>query len=298
MTLITSVKFAPTAPTASPDTYTSPKPSTALKRSGTVADRISEKLRQASVPRLEGKALPPPPSPLRPASPSSPTEQPFTPPSEPNGKPAPTRMQTIALTPVETKNPPLPVLLSGLSLSPQRITDLMHLFDAYLLTTPAPYSDASVQPKRGNAALASRQRSSLLGTYEKTFSGEEFVQWLSENLEGLDGDWDRCLESAAELYKLGHLSRTGVGRGFEPHYDTYYTLKSTSTIAKYLNPPPSHIRTRAEANKADEAFRQGVSVAEEKRLQMEQRIERGLRIWEQWERERLAVTKSGECSQF
>ena len=372
-----SAKFAPATsppPHSSPDHYTSsPKPAHAklsaagLRRSGTVADRINEKLRQASahksppppVPKqlvIDGKTLPPPPSPLRPATPvggilahpSSPTrEDAFIPPTESGGKPSlqgpvppskqqqPERMQTISLkTPIETKNPPLPVpsqpiLLSGLSLTPQALREMLHSFDAYLLTTPAPYSEASesIDSSRSNAALASRQRSSIIGTYEKTFSGEEVVQWLRESVEGFGGDWDRSLEAAQELHKMGYFSRTGVGRGFDAHYDTYYTLKtnpnaathnslgSLSNIASPLSPAtstniqtmfksylpsalgnsdePAHIRLRREATKADEAYREGVRAAEEKRLEMEERIERGMRIWERWERERLAIVKNG-----
>jgi len=37
-------------------------------------------------------------------------------------------------------------------------------------------------------------------------------------------------------------------------------------------------------------------VAEEKRLDMEERIERGLRIWERWERERLGAVRNGMYS--
>ena len=357
----------------SPETYTSsPKAAHAklansgLRRAGTVADRINEKLRQAQlhkspppVPKpliIEGKTLPPPPSPPSGVAgrsglggnPGSPTrEEAFIPPSEPDGKPTiqgPTppsklsnRMQTVSLdTPIETKNPvlpaPEPILLSGLSLNSQAMKDLLHRFDAYLLTNPAPYSEDSApnQPQRSNAALASRQRSSILGTYEKTFSGEEAVQWLRDNMEGFGGDWERCIEAASELYKLGHFSRVGVGRGFEAHYDTYYTLKQQnsatsnhaskpsfgsigsmttpssaniqSMLKSYLpaglgpSDEPAHLRLRREATKADEAYREGVKVAEEKRLEMEQKIERGMRIWERWERERLGIVKSGESS--
>lgn len=148
-------------------------------------------------------------------------------------------------------------------------------------------------------------------------------------MEGFGGDWERCVEAAGELYKLGHFSRVGVGRGFEAHYDTYYTLKQQnsngsghnsvpsfgsigssmpspsganiqSMLKSYLpaglgnSDEPAHLRLRREATKADEAYREGVKAAEEKRLEMEERIERGMRIWERWERERLSIVKSGE----
>ncbi|GFZ50185.1 hypothetical protein JCM24511_07940 [Saitozyma sp. JCM 24511] len=351
-------KFAPTASTA-PRVVTSPPPildkytaspppkNAALRRAGTVADRISEKLRQASISKppapahasslkpvlsVDGKQLPPPPSPLRPGtpaedglrSPSSPTrEEGFIPPTSPDGRP------TMHGPPLPAKNgelaldiQPPPVLLSGLSLTSQALKELLRRLDAYLLTTPAPYSDAAVQPStRSNAALASRARNTILGTYEKTFSGEEVVEWLRQNVEGFGSDWERCIEAATELYRMGYLHRVGVGRGFDPSYDIYFTLKINpnettvplpnissplspatsaniqSMIKSYLpsslgaSDEPLHIRLRREATKADEVYKDAVRVSEEKRLEMEERIERGLRLWERWERERLAVVK-------
>ncbi|ORY34969.1 hypothetical protein BCR39DRAFT_515848 [Naematelia encephala] len=345
-------KFAPaTSPRSPPQDHytTSPKLQSPLRRSGTVADRISEKLRAASISNnassgvrpisIEGKTLPAPPTPLRVASPesngngdrspSSPMrEDAFIPPSDPAGKPSvqfsepPPLPSKTSVSPTLSEAPQEPILISGLALQPDGLKDLLRRLDAYLLTTPAPYSDASTQAysTKSNVALASRQRSTILGTYEKTFSGEEVVDWLRDNVEGFGGDWDRCVDAANELHKMGHFSRIGVGRGFDPDYDTFYVLKVTpsssipsalasplaqstsanisSMLHKYLpaglasSDEPIHVRLRKEATKADEAYREAVREAETKRLEMEERIERGLRIWERWERERLSVVKS------
>nr|XP_018260514.1 GTPase activating protein [Kwoniella dejecticola CBS 10117]OBR82672.1 GTPase activating protein [Kwoniella dejecticola CBS 10117] len=369
-------KFAPaTARSPPPDNYTtSPKvhhkSPGALRRAGTVADRISEKLRAASIQSapsalpsspsrhrpvlsIDGKELPPPPSPLLPVisspdgltSPTSPTrEERFVPPTDPDGKPF--IHSAIGGPPVPSKAPVTPgreepFLLSGLSLSSQALKSLIQRFDTYLLTNLAPYSDAPFsQSNRSNAALASRQRSTILGTYEKTFSGEEVVEWLKENVEGFGGDWERCVEASTELYKLGHFSRIGVGRGFDSSEDAYYVLKSNqqqahtagntfgnvniekanealhsmgissplspstatnalpSLLKSYLpaslgnSDEPHHVRLRKEASKADEAYKEGVRNAEERRLEMEESIEKGLRLWERWERERLVAVKT------
>ncbi|WWD20080.1 hypothetical protein CI109_104554 [Kwoniella shandongensis] len=362
-------KFAPaTARSPPPDNYTSsPKmlqnklSHSNLRRAGTVADRISEKLRAASISNgsnpaappspssrrrqvisIDGKELPPPPSPLQPVmaspdgatSPSSPREERFIPPTDPDGKPMIHGFTAPAVPDKNTSSsaspdvPPAPILLSGLSLPAQGIKDLLQRFDTYLLTNLAPYSDAPHTPStRSNAALASRQRSTILGTYEKTFSGEEVVEWLKDNVEGFGGDWERCVEAASELHKMGYFSRIGVGRGFDSGDDTYFVLKiqgsessssssaplaglasplspSTATnalpnlIKSYLpasisyGDEPAHIRLRRDATKADEAYKEGVRNAEDKRLEMEEGIERGLRLWERWERERLAAVKS------
>lgn len=361
--IVPSAKFAPSPASnqRSPqsDPYTSPKAAThasPLRRTGTVADRISEKLRAASIdtsPKkstssrkqtslvIEGKTLPPPPSPLRPASPSeeggsSPTkEEAFIPPTSPDGRPTfPTSIETdvkSSLLPSASIDSPMtmsPMLLSGLSLTPASLGDILRRFDAYLLTSPALHSDeafSSSSSTKSNAALATRKRSTILGAYEKTFSGEEVVEWLRENVEGFGGDWDRCVEAASELQKSGHLSRIGVGRGFEPSDDTYFILRQhpekspllglssplglhsplspaasaniQSLVHKYLPSSlstadePVHVRLRKEAIRADEQYREGVKTAEARRLEMEERIERGLRMWERWERERLGVVR-------
>lgn len=235
---------------------------------------------------------------------------------------------------------PPPVLLSGLSLSAQGLKDLLKRFDAYLLTQPSPTADAAVISTKSNAALASRHRTSMLGTYEKTFSGEEVIMWLKEHVEGFGGDWERCEDAARELTAMGHFSRIGVGRGFDAGSDTYYILRANPAtdpspvsalsaaalekmnINKNINIPttlspatsaniqsmlksyvparfapsdePQHTRLRREAQKADETYKEGVKVAEMRRLEMEENVERGLRVWERWERERLTVIQQGE----
>jgi hypothetical protein len=346
--LTSSAKFAPApaSATASPeDNYTaSPKPkSPLLQRSGTVADRISEKLRQASISAsngshrshlsIDGKTLPAPPTPLRSSTPvqegpSSPKEEKFIPPTDPMGQP---KVQSDG-PPLPSKNglqsplieiSPAPILLSGLSLSAQSLKDLLRKLDTYLQTTPAPgvEIDPEQQTSRSKAALASRQWSTILGTYEKAFTGEEVVGWLQANIEGFGGDWERCADAASELYRSGYISRAGVGRTFEPTAETHYVLKPhANESAASLVPPavtnnfnmlksylpsslgasdePAHVRLRREAIKADEGYKEGVRVAEEKRLEMEERIERGLRIWERWERERLGAVRNGISSSY
>lgn len=363
-----------------------------LRRSGTVADRISEKLRQASVPSsplksnrdsvasLDGrnslgsipesaktdkengaaskekKAQPPAPLKLDAAaaiertpgaeSPASPKEDAFIPPTDPDGQPI---MQSDMPPPVPGKDDPQelppqpqsPVLLSGLTLSAKDFRNLLLRFDQFIQTHAAMgtqiHGDISTR-----AALASRQRSTIIGQYEKTFSGFEFVDWLSRTVEGFGGEWDRCVDAAVELHRMNHLSRCGVGRGFEASDDTYFILRvdpqdnmasiqnSLTSSLNNLNMPsystkdistasssamasasahipaylknylpssmghsdePAHVRLRREAGKADGAYHDGVRETEALRLELEEKIERGLRVWEKWERERLGVVR-------
>lgn len=378
-----SAKFSTTSgPASAPplDSYTqSPPPKNAqLRRAGTVADRISEKLRAASGAHAhqrkpsEEKELPPPPSasesetqevkdvpvlsrlktvdPVAGAeSPSSPTqEDAFIPPTDPNGQPIMSREMASPSTPTHDgerpKESPVYILLSGLSLPGRSFKDLLIRFDQYIVTHPAP--GATLEELNTRAVLASRQRSTIIGVYEKTFSGEELVQWLSKNVEGFGGEWNRCVDAAGELQRMGHVSRIGVGRGFEPDDETFYTLRVNPTdggvnvnvaqiqsniqsslknihlpthlpsqVTNFSSPlsasaasipswakgylpasfgsdEPAHIRLRREAANANHAYINGVQHTEARRLEMEERIERGLRTWEKWERERLGVVRS------
>lgn len=300
-------------------------------------------------------------------SPSSPTrEDAFIPPTDPNGQPRVSGEEPQSA--IDKKGDDF-ILLSGVALSPRNFKSMLNRFDQYLQTHAAPGSEqAQASELSTRQALASRQRSSILGTYEKTFSGEELVSWLSDNIEGLGGEWDRCVDAGEELTRMGHVSRIGVvGRGFEPEDDVFFILKvdpgentgvnvaalqknissyassglnyASSNIAKgqqYANSnianlqtnfggfslpavaspssataashipswaksylpaaissnEPVHVRLRHEANLANEAYHNGVSAAEARRLEMEERVERGLRTWERWERERLGVIRS------
>lgn len=381
---MTSARFAPaTASIKSPSissndgNVTSPSPKTAaLKRSGTVADRITEKLRAASITSsngisgssplngstssssrlhkqvlsIDGKMLPPPPTPSgdgsrSPFNPGSPKEEAFIPPTDPDGRPTmgPSVPEKEKSDRAVLEVSPPPILLSGLSLSAKGLKDLLARFDAYLLTNPSPTADTSTTSTKSNPALASRQRTSMLGTYDKTFSGEEVIEWLRDNVEGFGGDWDRCIDAAKELTTMGHFSRIGVSvqRGFEGGSDIYYILRTNpltdpspvsalsaaamdkihlGSIGSPLSPAtsaniqsmlksyvparfaasdePAHIRLRRDAGKADEAYKEGVRVVEMKRLEMEEAVERGLRVWERWERERLSVIQQGELCSF
>jgi len=262
-------------------------------------------------------------------SPSSPArEEPFIPPSEPDGKPTihsgppapPSKAEQKSSASAGLSNP---ILLSGLSLPPNGVKELLNRFESYLLSTPAPYSPNPPQTSttRSNTALATRHRTTILGAYEKTFSGEEIVEWLRQHVEGFGGDWERCEDAAAELHSQGYFSRIGVGRGFEPTSETYFVLKLNSAEGSSLGSPlspavsgninsllksyqsylpgslgsdePAHIRARKEAVKADEAYKHGVEMAEEKRLLMVEKMEVGLRNLGMWERERMNIVKKG-----
>jgi hypothetical protein len=56
-----------------------------------------------------------------------------------------------------------------------------------------------------------------------------------------------------------------------------------------------HIKARKEAKIADEDYRAGVDDLEMMRLRVEEWVEKGLKSWERWERERMGSVKTGMC---
>jgi hypothetical protein len=60
------------------------------------------------------------------------------------------------------------------------------------------------------------------------------------------------------------------------------------------NGDPIHIRARRDAKAADGEYREALSELEEMRLGIETRLESGMELWENWERERLRAVKTGK----
>jgi hypothetical protein len=150
-------------------------------------------------------------------------EEPFVPPTQPGEMPRPithvqAKERAIPGSPMPSSPPP-PVLLSGLSLPQAALRSLLEKLEHHLQTTPPPYSAGSSDGPR------TRSKTTILGTYNNTASGEEIVEWLVENIEGLGGDWERAEEAAASIMSWGLMARIGVGREFEPTGDSHYVLK-------------------------------------------------------------------------
>lgn len=103
--------------------------------------------------------------------------------------------------------PPQPILLAGLSLSPIAISQFL---------------------TRAAAELPLRSvRFPLLGEYHDAFTGEEFVAWLQEHVQGFGGSLDRAEEAAKDLtQREGLLRRLGeLGNLFEDSEDAWYQFR-------------------------------------------------------------------------
>ncbi|KAF5351573.1 hypothetical protein D9758_007222 [Tetrapyrgos nigripes] len=135
------------------------------------------------------------------------------------------------LRPPESPMPPMPpepMLLAGLSLPPVAISQLL---------------------TRAASELNLRSvRFPLLGEYPGCFTGEEFVVWLNENVQGFGGSLDRAEDAAKELTERdGLLRRIGeFGNDFENSDEAWYQFRpkaSSTEPPSHAHPPQSPIST-------------------------------------------------------
>jgi hypothetical protein len=68
----------------------------------------------------------------------------------------------------------------------------------------------------------------LMGEYSDCFTGEEFVAWLRDNVEGLGGSLDRAEEAARDMTERDNLLRRigEFGNQFELSDDAFYQFRS------------------------------------------------------------------------
>jgi hypothetical protein len=112
-----------------------------------------------------------------------------------------------------------PILLAGLSLSPSAVSQLLTRAAKELPLRPV--------------------RFPLLGEYQGCFTGEEFVVWLQQNVEGFGGSLDRAEEAARDLTEReGLLRRLGeFGNQFEHSDDAFYQFRTKVNYRASLLPP-------------------------------------------------------------
>ncbi|KII87448.1 hypothetical protein PLICRDRAFT_142731 [Plicaturopsis crispa FD-325 SS-3] len=208
--------------------------------------------------------------------------------------------------------PPSPILLAGLSLPPAAISSLLVRAASELPLRPI--------------------RIPLLGEYQDCFTGEEFVTWLNEHVDGFGGSFDRAEDAARDLTERdGLLRRIGeFGNLFQSSDDAYYQFRPkafdlegknpevtsptkalapvtdnlikrsgtfVSLVSKAIsnaNAPsqPAYIRARLEAEAADKAYRIAVRKLDRQRLGLEERIQEALKALQRWETERLRAVKT------
>lgn len=155
-------------------------------------------------------------------------EKPATPPKIDKGK------GKEVLDPLITSSPPpmSPMLPSSKLEGDAPVTPKIILV-AGLSFTPAALSQLLV---KAAADLNLRPvRVPLLGEYQDCFSGEEFVAWLKDNVDGFGGSLDRAEDAALELTEReGLLRRIGeFGNQFEHADDAYYQFRAKVRVFKF-----------------------------------------------------------------
>ena len=81
-----------------------------------------------------------------------------------------------------------------------------------------------------------------------------------------------------------------------------FAPKRSNTFKSFLdtfNGPavePAHVKARAEAQVVNERYRRAVRALDRQRTALEDQIERGLKLWNRWELDRLRSVKTGESN--
>lgn len=97
-----------------------------------------------------------------------------------------------------------------------------------LAALPFPPSAVSQLLLRAQAELPLKPvRVPLLGEYQDTFTGEEFVAWLKDNISGFGGNLDRAEDAARQLTERDNLLRRigELGNQFEHSDDAFYQFR-------------------------------------------------------------------------
>ncbi|KZT59900.1 hypothetical protein CALCODRAFT_466345 [Calocera cornea HHB12733] len=302
------LKFAPNSEIGEKLT---PSPTGSIQRSGSVTDRIQERLRVkmggAKLTEVkedeEEKELPSPPR-FSSEEKGKMKELPPTNLESPNRQGS---IDIVPLTPQKRQNPE-PILLAGIALPPVAISALLARARAEL-----PMQTVKIP---------------ILGDYEECFTGEDITKWLRENVEAFGGSLDRAEDAARDLGEhIGVWRRIGsIGNKFEPTKEAFYQFRpkaftlseeedgtvisptfvsSASSLVKRSGTVASYIssalgghsndriqRMRVEADKADHAYATAVRSLDKQRLDLEERIEHGLKVLQGWEVERLRAIKT------
>src|SRR4051794_28012156 len=99
-----------------------------------------------------------------------------------------------------------PILLAGLAIPFESIISILSRFSHYIAVSSPPSSAGELASTDGPAAV-SRTRTTILGTYDQTFSGDEFVAYLVENVShasvGVEAESNDLITAFIQIEGLG-----------------------------------------------------------------------------------------------
>ena len=129
--------------------------------------------------------------------------------------------------------PPSPMIISPAPMSPTLppkadISSAAGQAPVMLAGLPFPPSAVSQLLLRAQAELPLRPvRFPLLGEYQDSFTGDEFVGWLNENVLSFGGNLDRAEEAAKQLTERDNLLRRlgEFGNQFEHSDEAFYQFR-------------------------------------------------------------------------
>lgn len=100
-----------------------------------------------------------------------------------------------------------PIMLAGLPFPPSAVSQLLLRAQAELPLKPV--------------------RFPLIGEYQDSFTGDEFVGWLNENVPSFGGNLDRAEDAARELTERDNLLRRlgELGNQFEHSDEAFYQFR-------------------------------------------------------------------------
>ncbi|KAF8661265.1 hypothetical protein AX16_001368 [Volvariella volvacea WC 439] len=190
------------------------------QRTASVSERIAARLRELqkkSSDALSGSSAPDVPPTITEEASTSPVDEESPLPKVDKGKGKATEEELaspLPMSPVPPKieipeepAPPPPILLAGLAFSPAALSSLLS-------------KAASEMPLRS-------VRFPIIGEYQDCFTGDEFVLWLKDNVQGFGGDLDRAEDAARELTERDNLLRRvgEFGNQFEDLDDAWYQFR-------------------------------------------------------------------------
>ena len=204
---LNSAKFAPTND-INPDNFTGPPLSPTSPRGPSVTDRISQRLREkmgdakTTVANKASEVL----SPVQDKGKGR-ADEPAMLATSPDPMSATFPANELANAPPPPPKAPEPIILGEIMMPPEAVSVLLIRAKQELPLRPV--------------------RLPIIGEYPDCFSGEEFVNWLKDNIKDIQGNLDKAEEAAIDLTETHNLLRRigELGNQFVNSPEAFYQFR-------------------------------------------------------------------------